>query len=209
MAPMWVNLYLAGEPSSLPEQDPRLDIEGAEPDRLAEVERRWTGADRRNDHGFWASRAGADTFLVADEDGPLAVGDAHDIPGSGRRSLGRLVIRPGADPVSATIAALHRAGRRGQVRVTMLGPNPALRLLLDHGFRIVEHDQAMASEPDLMDPLHLLPNSALLLIGQPLTGAGRGGHRAMRAPTRPGRQSTAYRSIGTPTIEPHSVHDPS
>jgi hypothetical protein len=44
----------------------------------------------------------------------------------------------------------------------MPGPNPAVRPLLEAGFRIEERDTYMASEPDLVDPARLLPNPGML-----------------------------------------------
>jgi GNAT superfamily N-acetyltransferase len=162
MAPRWVSLYLEGDGSSLPALDGRLTITATEPARMADVERRWTGADRHLDHAFWASQADADAFLIADHQGPLAVGYGRASQGSSMRALGRLSVRPDADPVPAVIAAIRRTGRGGHVMATVPGPNPALPVLLEHGFRILDQDQAMASHPDLLDPIHLLPNPAML-----------------------------------------------
>lgn len=162
MLPLWINLYLAGDASALPPVDPDLVVDAVRPAHMAEIERRWTGFDRRVDHTFWASRPDADAFQVADRDGPVALGHARAMSGSRARSLGRLVIRPDADAVTPIIAALRRAGRDGAVVTTVPGPNPAVRVLLEHGFRIEDHDQAMASTADLIDPLHLLPNPAML-----------------------------------------------
>ncbi len=162
MLPTWINLYLAGDASSLPPVGRGLVVDEAPPARLADIEHAWTGADRRVDHAFWASRPDADPFLVSDERGPLALGHARASSRSTARSLGRLVIRPDTDPVAPIIAALRRAGHDGRVSTTVPGPNPVLRLLLEHGFRIEDQDQAMASDPDLVDPRYLLPNPAML-----------------------------------------------
>ena len=58
---------------------------------------------------------------------------------------------------------MRRAARDNPVlRVHVLGPNPLLPALLEAGFRIVDRDQFLASEPDLVDPVRLLPNPGML-----------------------------------------------
>ena len=61
-----------------------------------------------------------------------------------------------------TLAAIRRAARDHTVLVTVQGPNPALRPLLEGGFRVKDRDQFMATEPDLIDPARLIPNSGML-----------------------------------------------
>jgi hypothetical protein len=52
------------------------------------------------------------------------------------------------------LAALsHAADEAGVVGACVMGPNPALRtLLVDCGFRIVDRDTYMATDPGVMDP---------------------------------------------------------
>ena len=97
-----------------------------------------------------------------------------------------------------TLAAIRRSGRGGEVVAAIQGPSPVLRPLLDLGFRIADRDQYMASEPDLVDPARLDPQPGDAL-------------RRLRAFARlPGQAGTATGfSIGTPTMLPHSVHEPS
>ena len=40
--------------------------------------------------------------------------------------------------------------------------NPVLPVLLGAGFRIVDRDQFMASDPGLIDPARLLPNPGMM-----------------------------------------------
>jgi GNAT superfamily N-acetyltransferase len=162
MLPLWINLYLAGDASMLPVVERGLAVDTIDASVMAGLERGWTGADRSRDHAFWAARPDADPFVVTDDRGPVALGHARAMTGSNARSLGRLVIRPDADPVAPVVAALRRAGRDGPVAATIPGPNPALTVLLEHGFRIEDQDQAMGSAANLIDPLHLLPNPAML-----------------------------------------------
>jgi hypothetical protein len=61
-----------------------------------------------------------------------------------------------------TLAAIRRSGQGGEVVAAIQGPSPALRPLLDLGFRIADRDQYMASEPGLIDPARLIPNPGML-----------------------------------------------
>jgi hypothetical protein len=42
------------------------------------------------------------------------------------------------------------------------GPHPALPVLLDAGFRVVDRDIFLATTPDFVDPERLLPDPSLL-----------------------------------------------
>jgi hypothetical protein len=78
------------------------------------------------------------------------------------RTIDRMLVRPGADPVAPTLAALRRAARGGSVEAMVQGPSPLLRTLLDMGFVILDRDQYMASAPGLVDPARLIPNPGML-----------------------------------------------
>ncbi len=129
---------------------------------LAALELEWTGVDRADDHTFWASQAEADGFVIADAGRPVALAYARARQATDVRMLDRLLVRPGADPVAPILLALRRAGHGGRIQAVLPGPNPALRVLLDHGFQITDHDQYLASRPDLIDPARRLPNPGLL-----------------------------------------------
>jgi hypothetical protein len=161
MTPLGISLYLEGDPVPLP-SDPTLTTWDAAHAELAEIEIAWTGAERRRDHAYWASQPAADPFLVEDAEGPVAVGYGRAKQASKARALTRLLVRPGADPVHAVVAGLVRAARGGRVQTCVLGPNPVLRVLLEHGFRVVDSDQFLASAPDLVDPARLLPDPGML-----------------------------------------------
>jgi GNAT superfamily N-acetyltransferase len=161
MSPRWVSLYLDG-PSTAIEAQPGLDTAPAEPARIAELERTWTGAFRPIDHAFWATQADADPFVVSDSSGPVAAGYGRARQDSDARSLDRLVIRPDAAPVGPALEALRRTGRGGPVHAVVPGPNPLLQALLERRFQVVDRDQYMASSADLIDPLHVLPNPGFL-----------------------------------------------
>jgi GNAT superfamily N-acetyltransferase len=162
MTPLWPNLYVAGMASHLPDPFSAIRLRHAGPEELAELERDWTGAWRPADHAFWASQAAADSFVVTDGPEPVAFGYARARQISTARAVDRLVVRPGEDPVPPSIAALVRAGRGGPVQACVLGPSPLLPILLDAGFRVIDTDQFLASDPGLVDPSRLMPNPGML-----------------------------------------------
>jgi GNAT superfamily N-acetyltransferase len=161
MTPLWPSLHVEGDGSRLAVPS-GLDVIAATPEELAALELAWTGADRGDDHRFWASQADADPFLVLDRDGPvaLAIGRARQV--SDVRVVDRMRVRPGADPVPPVLAALRRTDRGTRVVASLLGPSPVLPVLLEVGFHIVDRDQYMASHPGLVDPARLLPNPGML-----------------------------------------------
>jgi len=164
LQPLWISLYMEGTAARLPEPSPALTIESAAVDELAAIEAGWTGADRTADYRFWASQADADPFAMRDGRDVVAVGTARVRQASPVRVLDRLVVHPdpAIDPVPVTFAAVERAARGGTVLVCVQGPNPLVRVLLELGFRIMDRDQFMASEPGLIDPLRLIPNPGML-----------------------------------------------
>jgi hypothetical protein len=162
MAPWWVCVYVEGATAALPPTPGFLETASADPARLAALELAWTGTDRSIDHAFWASQAAADSFVVADRGEAVAICHARARQVAAVRTIDRLLVRPGADPVPATLAALRRAGRGAAVQAMLQGPSPVLRVLLDAGFLVVDRDQFMASEPGLVDPARLLPNPGML-----------------------------------------------
>ena len=161
MQPLWASLYVQGPSAALP-LVPALRTETAAPARLAALEREWTGAERSGDHAFWGTMPAGDAFVVLERDTVQAFGYARVRQAAPIRVLDRLVIHPDADPVAATLVALARAGRGGPVLTCLLGPHPVLRSLLEAGFRIVDRDQFLTSEPDLVDPARLIPNPGML-----------------------------------------------
>jgi hypothetical protein len=162
MMPLWPCLYLEGSPQRLPPADPSLTAWDATPEELALLEEAWTGAARPIDHAYWAGQPQADPFLVEDAEGPVAFGYGRAKQGTPMRALNRLLVRPGADPVPAIVAGLVRAARDGRVQACLLGPNPALPVLLEAGFQVADRDQFLASDPALVDPARLLPNPGML-----------------------------------------------
>lgn len=163
MAPLWVNFYLQGDPSRLPEPPAGFVTRDATAAECAALERAWTGADRAVDHEYTASIPGADAFVIDDATGAaVAFGYARPKQVSEARDLDRTLVRPDVEPVGAFLAALARLRDHPLVETCVPGPNPLLPVLLEAGFRITDHDQYMASHPDIVDPVRLLPNPGLL-----------------------------------------------
>jgi len=162
LSPLWMCAYLEGAAAVLPPTPASLDVEDAEPARLAALELAWTGVDRSVDHAFWGAQGEADSFLVAVDGEPVAIGHARVRQAVPVRVIDRLLVRTGTDPVAPTLAALSRAARGGLVAAFIQGPSPVLRALLDLGFMILDRDQYLASEPGLVDPARLIPNPGML-----------------------------------------------
>lgn len=162
MTPLWPSLYVQGAAGILPRADGGLEVREAGADELRDLELAWTGHDRTDDHRYWATMPGADSFTIHDDGQLIAFGHARNRQLVTTRVLDRLVIHPDADPAATTIAAMVRAAGDGDVLVCLLGPHPALRPLLDAGFRVVDRDQFMASDRDLVDPERLVPSPGLL-----------------------------------------------
>jgi hypothetical protein len=148
----------------LPASSAALSTRDASADELAETERTWSGHDRSAAWAHWTEQTAADNFVVLDGAQVVAIGSARVRQHSRLRVLNRLVVHPdpGVDPVPATLAAIRRSGRGGEVVASIQGPSPVLRPLLELGFRIADRDQYMASEPDLFDPARLIPNPGML-----------------------------------------------
>jgi GNAT superfamily N-acetyltransferase len=163
MVPLWPGIYLQGSAASLaaPGEPVTTETAGA-PTELADLERTWTGSDRSADHRYWGSMPDVDAFVVRQDGAPAGLGYGRARQAATIRVLDRLVIHPDADAVAVTMEALRCAGRGGPVLVCLGGPHPALRPLLEAGFRIVDRDQFLATDADLVDPVRLLPNPGML-----------------------------------------------
>ena len=161
MSPLWISLYLTGDTGRL-SRPGGLDVEAATPEALAGLEHAWTGHDRLDDHRYWASQPAADSFVITTCGEPVAFAHSRARQLSDIRVMDRMMIRPDADPIEPILSGLHRAGGGRAVDCVIPGPNPVLPVLLEHGFRITDHDQFMASAPDIVDPARRLPNPGLL-----------------------------------------------
>jgi GNAT superfamily N-acetyltransferase len=153
MTPLWPNFYLDGQAERI-DRPTGLHVEDATAAEVATLELAWTGVDRSTDHERWAARHGDRPYVVRAGGSPVAAGHSRPrMRGSGRW-LDRLIPAPDTDVAPVVLAALcHAADDDGVVGACVMGPNPALRtLLVDCGFRIVDRDTFMATDPALIDP---------------------------------------------------------
>jgi GNAT superfamily N-acetyltransferase len=162
MAPLWPNLYLDVDVSTLPAPSPGLVCEPAVAETLAELERRWLGAADGDDHRFWAALVEARPFVVLDDREPVAAAHARARRTGRDRWINRLVLAPDADPASVLVAAYHHAAEGGRIGSCLPGPSPALRPLLEAGAQIIDRDTFMASDPTLFDPTRRISDGGLL-----------------------------------------------
>jgi GNAT superfamily N-acetyltransferase len=133
MAPRWPLLYLTGAvPGAAPaERVPPADAARAELDL--------TGIDRSPDYGYW----GGTGLLVGHH-------------GAGVAQPGQLIhLVASQDPEQTLLAALAAVpddpASPGLVTIHLPGPHPALRTLLETGWRITDQDRFMSSRDGLAD----------------------------------------------------------
>jgi GNAT superfamily N-acetyltransferase len=162
MIPLWPCLYLLGSVTSLPRLDAALEVESADPSWIDALEQEWNGRRRSTDHAFWGRQADADPFVVLDAGEIIAAGYGRARQIGPERALDRLLVRADHEPIGPIFAAVRRVARDGTVLACLPGPNPAVRPLLEAGFRIQDRDTYMASEPDLVDPARFIPNPGML-----------------------------------------------
>lgn len=155
MSPGWPNLYLEGDASGLVAED-GFEVVPASPDAAAACEAAFTGVDRRGAYAFAATRPGSEPFLVIERGTPVAAGVSHERLAVRGRWIDRAVAGPGTDAGGALLAGIVEAGHGRRVGMCVPGPSPLLPVLLSAGFRIVDRDTFMASEPGLVDPLRIL-----------------------------------------------------
>jgi len=158
----WPLLYLRGRVDALTVPDGWLTAVST-PAEVAGLELAWTGADRSADHLAWAMRP-AGASLLARRGGEVmaagTTGGADDQYG-----VIHLALAPAASDADAAAAVLAiLAGLEpsdGMARVCLPAPHPAVRALLAAGWRVVEFDLYMATEPDLLNPRRAVPSPAL------------------------------------------------
>jgi hypothetical protein len=161
MMPLWPNLYVLGDARRI--AGPPLRVRGAEPAEAAAVETAWSGVDRGADYDRWARLQGGRPWIAEDAGGRLAaVGlDRRRRRGDGRWLI-RLVVAPDADPIESMLAGIAAsADDEGRIGTCLPGPSPVLRPLLEAGFRIVDRDTYMASEPGLLDPDRMIVDTGI------------------------------------------------
>jgi hypothetical protein len=163
MRPLWPNLYVEGDARRLPAPHIPLRVEAVGADRVAELERAFVGVDRPTQHAYWAAQPAAVPLVVLDGDRPVATGYARSKLRGGGRWMNSFVVAPGVAAHDPTLAAISwSADTEGRIGTCVLGPHPIVPTLVEAGFRIVDRDTFQASDPDLIDPERLLPNTGFL-----------------------------------------------
>jgi GNAT superfamily N-acetyltransferase len=160
MQPWWPNLYLLANAPRLPSV--ALVVGPATVEECAGIERAATGRERAGVH-WTAGRPGSERVIVRDVRGGVQgfaiVRERWRGPG---RAVDRVVPAPGSDPVEVVLAVLGSQFDGRPVQATVPGPHPALRRLLELGFRVVDRDTYLASEPGLVDPARQVVDPTLL-----------------------------------------------
>ena len=163
MRPWWPLLYLVGEVASLGRPPDGVVWQPASVGETARWSLDWTGTDRTVDFEQYSSLPGAAGFVVTDGGAVVAAGWARRARRHPGRWLDHASIAPGADPVRAALGAWHAAAPTGERPMACVpGPHPVVAVLLDAKIRIADRDQWCASDPDLIDPVRLLPNPGFL-----------------------------------------------
>lgn len=163
MRPWWPLLYLEGDVAALGRAPDRIAWESASVEETARWSRDWTGVDRLADFKHYASLPAGSGFVVRDEGSVVAAGWARRARRHPGRWLDHVSIAPDADPVRSALGAWHAAAPAGERLMGCVpGPHPVVPVLLDAKIRITGRDQWCASDPDLIDPVRLLPNPGFL-----------------------------------------------
>jgi hypothetical protein len=153
----WPLLYLQGPINALA-APAGWRAEPATPDEVARMELTWTGADRSDDHLAWARRPGGASVLARRGRQVTAAGTVGGA--GGEYGVTHMAVAPAADAAAAVLVVLASLAG-GTARVCLPGPHPAVRALLAAGWRIVEFDLFMATEPGMLDPRRAVPSPAL------------------------------------------------
>lgn len=160
---VWPACYVIGEVERLPAPDPAIEVATVGPAMMTEAELSLTGVDRRPLHAYEARESGSAHLELRAGGSLVAAGHVRHARKGPGRWLDRLVIGRDADPVTAVVAALRAAAVPGRPTGTCIpGPHPALPVLLEAGFRIIDRDTFCESEPGLVDPTRSLVDPALL-----------------------------------------------
>jgi GNAT superfamily N-acetyltransferase len=163
MRPWWPLLYVEIEAGALGASDPEMGVVPADVDETARWSRAWTAVDRTTDFAHYASLPEASGFVVLDAGAVAAIGWARR---ERKRSDGRWVdhatLAPDADPVRTALAVLRAAAGKERLITAVPGPHPVVAPLLERGARIAGRDQFCATDPNLVDPVRLLPNPGFL-----------------------------------------------
>ena len=152
MAPLMPLLYLSGTPDRVTRSLDVLPVGSAE---AAAAEASITGVDRTATYAYWVARPDSSAIVVRDGTAVVAagvIGGEND-----QHGLTHLAVVSNEYAVAAVTSAV--AAQRRVVQIGLPGPHPALRPLLEAGFRIADTDTFMTSGPN--------PYSTGLAVGSP------------------------------------------
>ena len=167
MRPTWPAFYLDGPSGLVPAISgaaPRAVVRRIEGAEAAELELTITGERRAPAYRYWLGLPGSSAFAVELDGAVAAVGVVRGRRAGDGRWLERLVVHPDADgsvALASTIAdPLVGGPPGGRLGLIAPGPQPLLPTLLERGFRIFDRDTFCATEPDLLDPTRIVPDSS-------------------------------------------------
>jgi GNAT superfamily N-acetyltransferase len=162
MTAHWPNLYLSGDPARLPALD-GYEAEPASLEAVADLQARWAGVDRGPDLGYWADLVGVRPFVVRHGGEAVAAGLGRArFRGTGR-GIHSTVAAPDADGPSALLCAMaYGLAGAPDGGACVPGPSPLVGRLLDAGYRIIDRDTFLATDPTLVDPLRELVDTGIL-----------------------------------------------
>lgn len=136
LLPCWPLLYLTGLPAQLPATAAGVrDVDALE---AIGAEQQLAGLDRAAEYRYWSEGLGAQPFVVTAR-GQLVA--------AGARLPGRMIHLACAESSTAAVAlgAALRAVAGERVTVCLPGPHPAVRAILEAGWRIDDYDLAMTT----------------------------------------------------------------
>jgi len=163
MRALWPSLYLAGDPGRVPPPPAGYTVEDVALERMAELERAWSGVDRGPDLSYWASTPEARAFVVDRAGTSVATGLwRRRIHGTGHW-LDHAQVDRAAEPLPALLAAFRHGAARGDIGGGCVpGPSPLVAALVEAGFRIVDRDAFMATDPAVVDAEREIVNTGIL-----------------------------------------------
>jgi GNAT superfamily N-acetyltransferase len=163
LRPLWPSLYLIGNPGRIGRPPAGYEVEAVALDRMAGLEREWTGVDRAPDLSYWSSIRDARPFVVRNAGAAVATGLWRPrIRGAGHW-LDHAHVDRAAESLPALLAAFRHGAHLGAYGGGCVpGPSPILEPLLSAGFRVVDRDTFLATDPTLVDPEREIVNTGIL-----------------------------------------------
>jgi len=161
MAPLWPNLYVAGDPAALATPE-GVVVDRAAIEEVASLDAEWGGVDRSTAIDYWRTLPEVRAYIVSRAGRSVAVFIGRRRFNGFGRAIDRARVAPGEQPTLPLLAALRQAAEGDRlVMASVPGPSPILPVLMAAGFRIRDRDTFMASEPGIVDPAMELPNNGI------------------------------------------------